>query len=115
VELEVEDVDPDEAPPVAPPDEVDETPAAPPVEADVPVDAPLAADDAPALPAFDTDDPLAPSLAAVVVVVGKAVAAVIDWICMESPSFGSKRYIAALGLPGNRQRSKCPITGLSSR
>lgn len=74
-EVEVEGVEPDEAPPVAPLDDV--PPVAPPVEEGVPVDAPLVADDAPVLPAFETDDPLAPKAVSV------AVAAVADWICME--------------------------------
>jgi len=80
--VEAEGFEPDEAPPVAPLDDVDVPPVAPPVEAGAPVDTPLVADDAPVLPAFETDDPPAPKAVSVAVA---AVAAVADWICMESP------------------------------
>ncbi|CAN7620056.1 hypothetical protein LJR034_004763 [Caballeronia sp. LjRoot34] len=93
-EVEVEGVEPDEAPPVAPLDDV--PPVAPPVEAGGPVDAPLVADDAPVLPAFETDDPLAPKAVSV------AVAAVADRICMEGLGW-LETVDFGLGLAANRQ------------
>lgn len=111
--MEAEDVEPDEAPPVAPLDDVDETPVAPPVEAGVPADTPLVADDAPVLPAFDTDDAPAPWLVPVVVVAVKAVAVVADWICMESLVWLETVH-GGFGA-GWQSPETCPITGLSSR
>jgi hypothetical protein len=80
--VEAEVVEPDEALPVAPLDDV--LPLAPPLEADVPADTPLVEDDAPVLPTFAVDDPPDPDVVSVAVVVGKAVVEVADWICMES-------------------------------